>query len=253
MPRQPSTSNNDSTLWEQSDAASVDVPADRAADLLRRANNLVTAILSSKRFGWLKSDREDYRQDVLLSLLSKLKRLNEPGVEPIKDYDAYVVKASLNHFRRRKRTRIEDPATESTDSDDLSAALVDAQPSPEEALVTDEAVRIVWRECVALMNREQLALFLFDRNDILWRLIGTTNPISVDEIAETLGRTPPDLAQIMKRLPCKNDRELAQLMGVTEQRVHKVRMRMKPLLKRIRVRCGYRGRISVSGVSGSLE
>lgn len=105
---------------------------DHAADLLQRANNLVTAILSFKRLGWLKSDREDYRQDVLLALLSKLKRLNDLGVEPIKDYDAHVVQPSLNLFRRRQRARIEDPVTESTDTDELNGAMVDARETPEQ-------------------------------------------------------------------------------------------------------------------------
>lgn len=67
-------------------------------------------------------------------------------------------------------------------------------------------------------------------------MIGTTNPISVDEIAEALRRTRSDLARIMKRLPCKNDRELAQLMSIKEQRIYKLRNGMKPLLRGIQVK-----------------
>jgi hypothetical protein len=106
-----------------------------AIELLRRADNLVAAILSFKRLGWLKSEREDYRQDVLLSLIGKLKKLDLPGVEPIKDYDAYVAQSGLNQYRRRQRARLSDPAFESLDSYLLTTPSTFSRATQEEALI----------------------------------------------------------------------------------------------------------------------
>jgi hypothetical protein len=197
------------------------------------------AILSFKRLGWLKSHREDYRQDVLLSLVARLKTLYDPEAQPIKNHEAYVVQSSLNHIRRRQRARLDDPVIKSLDSDDLDETPADARLGQEDALVASEAVKHVWSECIALMSSKQLALFLFDRNDILWQLICIRDPISLDEIAEALALTPPQLEEIMARLPCNSDRELAQLINMTEHNVHLLRNRMKPMLKRIQESCGY--------------
>jgi hypothetical protein len=90
------------------------------------------------------------------------------------------------------------------------------------------------------MTTEQLAVFLFDRNDILWQLICMDEPVSLDEVAEALKVTPGELESRLDRIPCTSDRELADLLGIKEERIYKLRHRMKPLLKKVQGRCGYR-------------
>ena len=137
---------------------------------------------------------------------------------------------------------MDDQASSLDENNRLEETLADAHPSQAATLVMGEAVRNAWRACIALMTRDQLALFLFDKNDILWQLVCLSDPISLDEIADALGITLAELQEIMDQLPCKNDQDLALLMGITERKIHNLRHRMKPLLKTVQRRCGYIGR-----------
>lgn len=244
MARQRSNRTSGSPLWDHLDTASVDLQGGEASRLLRRADYLITLIMQRlRRLGWVSKNQEDYRQDILLSLLPRFKNADEPGIEPINNHDAYIAQSSFNFLKRRQRAELEDPVTKSLDSDYVDeAAPADPRPGHAETLILGEVIKQAWQEYVALMTTEQLSLFLFDRNDILWQLICLNDPIGLDEIADGLKLSPPELEKIMIRLPCKSDRDLADLMGVKEQRIHKLRNRMRPLLKKVQMRCGYGGR-----------
>jgi DNA-directed RNA polymerase specialized sigma24 family protein len=177
-----SKGKNDPFLWDDFDST-IEAENEKPALLLRRAERVIRAIAG--RLGWKYPDREDHRQDVLLSLLSKIRKSKiDPGASPIQKYDAYVAQSSFNVSKRKHPRKVGDQETSLDENCRIEETPATAYPNQAEILVMREVIRRAWQECVAVMSRDELAVFLFDKNDILWQLICMSDPIRMDEIAE---------------------------------------------------------------------
>jgi DNA-directed RNA polymerase specialized sigma24 family protein len=112
--------------------------------------------------------------------------------------------------------------------------LPSGDPGPLARLETQDYLRRLWKEIVALPVRQRLALLLNlrdSRGDSVARLLPATGIASLEEIARVLELDPAEFATLWQDLPVE-DARLAELLGITRQQVINLRKSARKRLTR---------------------
>ena len=169
-----------------------------------------------------KSDGEDLQHDILVSLLSRLRRLrvSREG-NPIQNFRDYVAVVTYNACKQYFGRYI--PERETVLLEDQSAV---HSGEPEQEAVADRFyLERVWAEIKNLPVKQRAALLLSlrDENENGMLVVLPANGIATArQIAEVLEMQLLQLATLWKDLPL-DDLRISELLGVTRQQVINLR------------------------------
>lgn len=149
-------------------------------------------------------------------------------------FDAAAAPVELDQLVKAAATYLRLPigSQRSTDLEDVD--LVDAAPSPEQALLGRSALTFLWSEIAALPERQRAALLLNLRDANGAGVISLLIMLAVatfEEVAAAVGMTSDELTAIWNDLPI-DDLTIAERFGTTRQQVINLRKSARERLGR---------------------